>query len=150
MLRSPNDQVWIKIQFRRHSWIKVFEIGTFVNQKKIIGTVSSISEKLRSKDQRPSSPHDQIWAKLQFGSITAFKCTRWQFLSINYSESAKYFENFRVKDQGHQMTKYGQKCSFGTITHFNVAGSNFCQLKTLIGAVLSISENLRSKVKVTT
>ena len=40
------------------------------------------------------------------------------------------------------MTIYGPKSSFGTILFFQVA--NFCQMKTFIGAVLSISENLRS------
>ena len=29
--------------------------------------------------------------------------------------------------------------------YLKVPGSNFCQLKTVIGAVLSIAENLRSK-----
>ena len=27
-------------------------------------------------------------------------------------------ENLRVKSEGHQVTKYGQKCSFGAITIF--------------------------------
>ena len=37
-----------------------------VSWKRLIGAVFSISKNLRSKGQRIWSPHDQIWAKMQF------------------------------------------------------------------------------------
>ena len=49
-------------------------------------------------------------------------------------------ENFRVKGQGHHMTKYGQIYSFGSINPLNVPGG-----KQLTGTVLCISENLSVK-----
>ena len=50
-----------------------------------------------------------------------------------------------MKDQDHNKSKSGHKCSFGAITPFNVVSWNFCQSKRLTGTVLSISENLRAK-----
>ena len=40
--------------------------------KRLTGSVLSISEDLTSRGQRPSLPHDQIWAKLQFWIIQMY------------------------------------------------------------------------------
>ena len=60
------DQIWAKIQFWSHNSIQVYQVGPFIDGKDLFLVVSSTSENLRSKCQNPSSPHDQIWAKLQF------------------------------------------------------------------------------------
>ena len=84
----------------------------FCQSERLIGAVLSFSENLRSEGQRPTSPHDQIWAKLQFLIYTSIQCTRWQFFSIeNIYRSS--IENLRVKGQGHFMSKCKQKFSFG-------------------------------------
>ena len=59
--------MWTKIQFWSHTSIIMYHIGTFVDQKRLIRAVLSIPENFRSKGHRPSLPHDQIWAKIQFG-----------------------------------------------------------------------------------
>ena len=56
-------------------------------------------------------------------------------------------ENYRVKSEGHQITKCGQNAFLELSLYFNVPGINFFRLKGIIGAVLSISENFRSKDK---
>ena len=78
----------------------------FHQRKRLVGPVLSISENLRSKGQRPSSPHDHIWAKLSFGSITPLKCIQWQLLSVEKSYGAvlSLSETIRVKGEGLQMT----------------------------------------------
>ena len=49
------------------------------------------------------------------------------------------------------MSKYGKNAMLELSLYFNVPGSNICQLKTIIKAMLTISEGqwLRSLVKVT-
>ena len=58
----------------------------------------------------------QIWAKLQFGAIIPFKCTRYNFCQWKTMTGSmlSIAEKLRWKSQhqGHQMTKYGQKRQF--------------------------------------
>ena len=87
--------------------------GNFCQSKRLIGTMLHISENLRSKGHRPSSSHEQIWAKLQFWIHNSIQCTRWQLLLMErtYWDSVKHFGHLRVKSEGHQMIKYWPKCS---------------------------------------
>ena len=84
---------------------------------RLIGTVLSIFENLRSKGWRPGLPHDQIWAKLQFWIHKLIQCTSWHFFAMEKTTGTvlSISENLRVKSKGHQMTRCGQKCSFGAI-----------------------------------
>ena len=82
-----------------------------------------ILENLISKIQKPSSPHDQIWVKLYFW-IYMYNCIQIYHVVTFVSEKdslGPVFSNseiFRLKGEGHQMTKYRQKYIFGTITLF--------------------------------
>ena len=121
--RSPDDQIWAKIQFWRRNSILTCQVGDFVNQKRLIGAMLSISENLRSKVQRSRSPDDPIWAKLQFGICNCIQIARWQLLSMDrtYWGSVKYFWKIEVQWSYAKVTRWpwhGQKCSFGAITLF--------------------------------
>ena len=59
-----------------------------------------------------------------------------------HTDNVKHFLNMRIKREGHQMTKYADLVPS---LYFKVPGSNISQLKALIGAVLNISKNFRSK-----
>ena len=61
-----------EIQFWSHNTIKMYQVAIFLNQKRLLVAVLSISENLGSKGQRRSSPHDQIWAKLQMYQVATF------------------------------------------------------------------------------
>ena len=68
-----------------------------------------------------------------------------QFLSMEKTSWAVVIicANLGSKVKGHHITKYGQKYSFGATTPIKC--KILRQSQQLIGAVLSISENLRSK-----
>ena len=63
---------------------------------------------------KTSSPHDQIWTKLQFwiyNPIQMYPVAAFETYWRNVTKTAEV----KVNGHGHQMTKYGQKCSFGAI-----------------------------------
>ena len=163
-----------KIPFWNHKFILMQQVGSFVNQislflkiwsrkvkgyghhmtkygqncslRRLIQAVLSIFESLRFKDQRPSSTYDQIWAKLQIHN--SIQCTRWQLLSMirTYWGSVKAFlKIWGSKVEVIRWPNMDINAVLELSLYFKVPCSNICQLKTLIGAVLSIFENLRSK-----
>ena len=57
-------------------------VRNFCQSKRHFRAVWSISEHLRSKGQRLSSPYNQRWGKLQFLFNNCIQCTRWQLSSM--------------------------------------------------------------------
>ena len=47
-------------------------------------------------------------------------------------------ENLKVRIEGHQMTKHWENVVLELSLNFIVPDGNYCQMKTLIGALLSI------------
>ena len=107
----------------------------FCRSERLFGAVLGISQNLRSRGQRPSSPHDQIWAKLQFWILNFIQCTRWHFFvnGKNFTGTVlSIAENLRVISEGHHMTKYGRKRSFGATLYFKAPGTNSVYAKHLL------------------
>ena len=75
----------------------MYQVATLVYEK-LIWAVQSISDTFRTKGQRPSSSHDQVWAKLHFESIIPIKCTCYQ-LRTRIGIVLCIFENLRSKGQ---------------------------------------------------
>ena len=74
----------------------------FCQCKRFIKTVLSIPQMSSSKGQRPSSQHTKYGQNYSFGSITAFRYTRWQLLPMEGRLTAAVLsisENLRSKGQ---------------------------------------------------
>ena len=71
-------------------------VSNFYQSKRLIRGVLCVSENFRSKCQRPKSPNDQMWAKLQFGFHNFIQYPSWQLLSMEktYLDSVKHFRKF--------------------------------------------------------
>ena len=101
-----------KYSFRATDPFKCTTRYEFCLSKRFIGAVLSISENLRSKGQRPSSPHDQIWAKLQFWIHNCIQMNQLATCVNRIDLLGQYLVFLKnwipyVKCQGHQVTKYG-------------------------------------------
>ena len=118
--RSPKDQIRVcaKIQFWSHSSVKMNLAALFVSEKKgPIWRVLRISENLRSRGQISRSPKIQFWSlNSHFTAPGRIFCESEILIGsmLNISENLR----FKIKGQGHHMTKYGQNYSFGSITEF--------------------------------
>ena len=117
-----------------------------------IGAVLGISKKLRSKGRKPRPTHNQIWAKLQIwihNCIQIYQVASFVYAKDLLEKCVVFFRNWgpKVKCQGHCMTKYGQKCSFGDVTHLLVPGSNLFNQKYLYGQCWAFLKILGPKVK---
>ena len=143
MSRSPHDQIWTKIQFWIHNSIQIYQGQPLSIEKTYWGQCKAF---LKIEGQK-SSLHDQIGAKIQFGILNCFQMYHVEtFVDWKHS-MGQYLAFLKIRGSKVKVTRLPNdgKSAVEPKLYFNIPGCHLCQLKTLIGAVLNIFENLRVK-----
>ena len=88
-------------QYLHNECMNLFQILCKVCHDQIWEKIQLWSHNLRSKDQRQSSPHNQIWANYSFGPITPFRWTMcWLSLIEKTYKDRALLESCRSANSG--------------------------------------------------